>query len=98
MAEAGGGMGIDRDLRDLLVGEHVGPLHLQGRSARLDLEAGNQRGRNETRPRFPGGPRRYAARTNLRSGGRWGRDDAAKAVQSRRTPIDVNLGKANGEI
>jgi nuclear transport factor 2 (NTF2) superfamily protein len=34
VAEAGGGMGIDRDLCDLSVGKHLGPLRLQRRNAR----------------------------------------------------------------
>ena len=45
-------MGIDRDLRDLVVGEQVGPLHFEYRRSQLDIEARGQRRRNETRCDF----------------------------------------------
>src|SRR5260221_1543754 len=98
MAEAGGGMGIDRDLRDLVVGELVGPLHLQRHSARLDLEARGQRGRNEARCDFlvylgDALPEQVFDQVE---------DGTAMPLQQPsdrgKLCIDVDLGKANREI
>ncbi len=91
-------MGIDRDLRDLVVGELVGPLHLQRHSARLDLEARGQRGRNEARCDFlvylgDALPEQVFDQVE---------DGTAMPLQQPsdrgKLCIDVDLGKANREI